>query len=305
MSDGVSSSARSPTDLITPRAAALAKQLELFARTRVEGFLKSTNPSRLKGHSTDFRQHRPYVHGDDLRNLDWRVFARSDRLVTREYEEHTNLDVVLTIDTSGSMGYGSRDLTKFAFARHCVAMLAYLLTLQRDSFGLAAFGDRLGTLIPPATSRKHLARVLRDLCALEPQGETDFPACVGNLARRTRRRSLFIVLSDCYQDPASMTRALGTLRIGGHDVILYQVVDTHELDLPFPGITLFRDLETGQLDAADPAEIRRAYRDVAETHTRRLRERARHYGLDFSRVPTDDEWDTVLARLLRKRAARA
>jgi len=137
--------------LLTPDAAALAKELEFFARTRVEGFLKGQNWSWRKGTSTEFLQHRAYVPGDDLRRLDWRVYARSDRLITREYEEFTNLDAVLTIDASGSMAYAGRGMSKIDFVRRCAAMLAYLLNAQNDSFGLAVVGERLDDYLRPST----------------------------------------------------------------------------------------------------------------------------------------------------------
>ena len=154
------------TDLLTPRAAARAKELEFFARTRVEGFLKSINRSKLKGHSTDFMQHRQYMPGDSLRSIDWRVFARSDRLVTREYEEYTNLGVVIGVDFSGSMGYKGRGPTKIDFCRHCAAMLCYLLLSQRDSFGLAAMTDTIVRYLRPAGD---IRAAYQEVCAEHTQ----------------------------------------------------------------------------------------------------------------------------------------
>ena len=164
----------SATDLLTPHAAALVKELEFFARTRVEGFLKSNNRSKRKGQSTEFMQHRQYMPGDDLRSLDWRVFARSDRLVTREYEEYTNLDVVIGLDASGSMGYGTLELNKIEFCRRCAAMICYLLLGQRDAFGLTILRDRVAQYLRPQSSRKHLVEVLRQLVEAQPTGLTDF-----------------------------------------------------------------------------------------------------------------------------------
>ena len=290
------------TDLLTSRAAARAKELEFFARTRVEGFLKSFNRSKLKGHSTDFMQHRQYMPGDSLRSIDWRVFARSDRLVTREYEEYTNLGVVIGVDFSGSMGYKGRGPTKIDFCRHCAAMLCYLLLSQRDSFGLAVMTDTVMRYLRPAGSRRHMAELFNQLVSVQTAGETDFAACVNQLLRRVQRRSVFVFFSDCYQDPAALTKALGTLVIRGHDVALYQVYDQDELDLDFAGFTLFKDLETGMVDAADPLEIRAAYQEVFAEHTQRLRDGANRFRIDFNSIPVTNDWDAALAALLRKRA---
>ena len=291
----------SATDLLTPHAAALVKELEFFARTRVEGFLKSNNRSKRKGQSTEFMQHRQYMPGDDLRRLDWRVFARSDRLVTREYEEYTNLDVVIGLDASGSMGYGTLELNKIEFCRRCAAMICYLLMGQRDAFGLTILRDRVVRYLRPQSSRKHLVEVLRQLVEAQPTGLTDFAGGVEQLLNQVRRRSVFVFFSDCYQDPDPLTRALGMLAVRGHDVVLYQVYDPAEAELPFAGFTLFRDLEGEGLDAVDPLEIRRAYRDVFAEHTLRIKEGTSRFGTEFHSIPVSVAWDEVLAGLLRER----
>ena len=291
----------SATDLLTPSAAALVKELEFFARTRVEGFLKSNNRSKRKGQSTEFMQHRQYMPGDDLRRLDWRVFARSDRLVTREYEEYTNLDVVIGLDASGSMGYGTLELNKIEFCRRCAAMICYLLMGQRDAFGLTILRDRVVRYLRPQSSRKHLVEVLRQLVEAQPTGLTDFAGGVEQLLNQVRRRSVFVFFSDCYQDPDPLTRALGMLAVRGHDVVLYQVYDPAEAELPFAGFTLFRDLEGEGLDAVDPLEIRRAYRDVFAEHTLRIKEGTSRFGTEFHSIPVSVAWDEVLAGLLRER----
>ena len=302
------------TELLPATAAARAKQLELFARTRVEGFLRGDNLSKLKGSSTDFLHHRAYIPGDDIRRLDWRVFARSDRLVTREYEKHTNLNVILAVDYSGSMGYeggapaGSgapQGMGKIDFVRHCAAMLAYLLNLQKDRFALAALAQHVVRFVKPAKGRRHMAEVFRELAGRSPEGQTDLAACVTQLAHRVRRKSVFVFLSDCYQDPESLAKALGSLRLAGHDVVLYQVYDPAELDLPFVGFTLFRDLETGQVDPADPLEIRAAYQDVFRQHVLALADGANRFGVEFHSLPTSPDWDVVLAKLLHARAVRS
>jgi len=289
------------SNLLTAEAAARAKELEFFARTRVEGFLKGQNWSRRKGASTEFLQHRAYMPGDDLRRLDWRVFARTDRLVTREYEEFTNLDAVLALDTSGSMGYAGEAMSKIEFARHCAAMLAYLLNLQNDRFGFAALSARVTDFLAPSNGKRHLAELFRRMVSAAPAGETDMGACGAELLRRAGRKSVFVVFSDCFQEPAGLCRGLGMLRQQGHDVLVLHVFDPSETDLVFPGFTLFRDLETGQLDGADPMELREAYRDVCRAHSQALKDGLNSYGVEFAPLPVTAEWDVALAELLMRR----
>ena len=286
---------------LDPEIVASLGSMELRARAVVEGFLLGLHRSPWTGFSAEFSEYRQYMPGDDLRSLDWRVFARSDRLVTREYEEYTNLDVVIGLDASGSMGYGTLELNKIEFCRRCAAMICYLLMGQRDAFGLTILRDRVVRYLRPQSSRKHLVEVLRQLVEAQPTGLTDFAGGVEQLLNQVRRRSVFVFFSDCYQDPEPLTRALGMLAVRGHDVVLYQVYDPAEAELPFAGFTLFRDLEGEGLDAVDPLEIRRAYRDVFAEHTLRIKEGTSRFGTEFHSIPVSVAWDEVLAGLLRER----
>lgn len=302
-SAGGSSAAKAGgASLLSAEAAARVKHLELFARTRVESHFKGGHRSRLKGHSTDFLQHRPYLPGDDIRGLDWRVYARSDRLVIREREEFTTLDVNIVLDCSASMNFGSGAMSKFEFARHCAALLTHLVINQRDRVGIAFASDRVLSFIKPGSGGKHRAEMFRRLVAAAPAGQTDLAACTRELLQFAGRRSLMAFFSDCYQDPAALGRSLGILSRAGHDLIVYQVYDPAEADLPYSGFTLFRDLETGQIDPADPKEIRGAYLDVFRRHTHDLKSIATSYGVEFHPLPVTDDWEAAMAQLLHERA---
>ncbi|HWE03647.1 MAG TPA: DUF58 domain-containing protein [Tepidisphaeraceae bacterium] len=294
-----------PDPLLSAEAAARVKRLELFARSRVENHLKGAHRSRLKGHSTDFLQHRPYLPGDDIRALDWRVYARSDRLVIREREEFTALDVNIVLDCSASMNFASGAMTKFEFSRHCAALLAYLVINQRDRVGVAFASDRINRFIKSGGGNKHLAEVFRQLLACEPAGQTDLAACTRQLLQFAEKRSLFLFFSDCYQDPAALGRSLGILARAKHDVIVYQVYDPAEADLPYNGFTLFRDVETGRIDPADPQEIRTAYLEAFRRHARELKSTAMSYGVEFHPLPVTANWESALAQLLHERATLA
>jgi uncharacterized protein (DUF58 family) len=290
-------------ELLSPGAAARVRELELFARTRVEGFLKGPNRSRFKGISAEFLQHRAYVPGDDPRRLDWRVLARTDRLVTREFEEFTNADVVLALDFSGSMGWTHEPMAKGDFMLHCAAMLAWLCNSQNDRFAVAACGPALTAWLPPGSGKKHLASAFHLLVNQPFQGEARLSHCVALLLRQLSRRSIVILLSDCYEEPEPLCAALGQLVARGHDVIVYQTVHPNEQDLEFSGFTLFRDLETGRTDGADPAEIRAAYRDVVREHRLALHNGTARHGIEFRELPVTADWDAALAALLHARRA--
>jgi len=291
-------------ELLTAEAAGRAKQLQFFARTRLEGFLKGENWSRRKGTSTEFLHHRMYMPGDDVRRLDWRLFARSDRLVTREYEEFANLDAVLALDCSGSMGYAGEGMSKVEFARHCAAMLTYLLYCQNDRFGLAALSDRLVDFLRPSVGKKHMAELFRRMVSAPVGGETALGACVPHLLPRLRRKCIFVLFSDCYQDPRSLSRGIGTLRQQGHEAVVFHVYDESETDLRFAGFTQFRDLETSRVDPADPVEVRQAYRRVFKAHVEALSNGLAAWGVEFYPLPVTEQWEAVLARLLRERTSR-
>jgi uncharacterized protein (DUF58 family) len=290
------------SELLTPAAVARIKKLEIFARKRIDGYMKGANRSRAKGISTEFMQHREYQPGDDLRHLDWKVYARTDRLVTREFEEFTNLDVILAMDFSGSMNFGERPMSKVEFAMHCSAMLGYLCLVGQNRFGLASCSDSVTDWLPPKTGNRHLAEFFRKLVELDVQGETDLKGCAMSLTNLVRRRSLIIAISDCYEDPDGLTHALGQIALRGHDVILYQVVHEDEQELTQTSFTLYRDLETGQLDGADPLEIRDAYRDVVFDHGQKLRDGAASFGIEYHQLTVNEDWGRVLALLLHKRA---
>lgn len=291
------------TNLLTPEAVARAKQLEFFARTAVEGFLKGQNRSKLKGVSPEFLQHRMYMPGDDLRMLDWKIYARTERLVTREQQEFTNLDAMLVLDASGSMDYGRDGLSKGEFARRGIAMLAYLFNQQNDRYGLVTVAEQVKGFLPPSSGRKHMAELFRRLVAVPSGGETDLAACAAVLLRQVPRRSVFLVFSDGYQDPEPLVRGLSMLALRGHEVVFFQVYDASETDLDFVGFTQFRDLETNRVDAADPVEIRQAYREVFVAHQQRLRDGLLRAGIEFYPLPVVAEWDLALTDILRRRAS--
>src|SRR5581483_6657279 len=268
----------SPLD---PTALARYGGLALVARNTVEGFLTGVHKSPYKGYSVEFAEHRQYFPGDEIRHLDWRVLAKTDRLYIKEYEEETNLKAYLLVDASGSMAYGGKHQTKFEYARHVAACLAYLMLHQLDAVGLVTHDTRIRQIIPPRANAKHLLRVLQALDQTSPGGETSLAPLWHELAaHQIRRRGMVVVLSDCFDDLDRLLTALRHFRHRKHEVILFHVLAPEEIEFPFRRLTQFHNLEVGDHRLlVDPARLRREYLEKFDDFRRQLRDRSRGMGV--------------------------
>ncbi|MGQ0642304.1 MAG: DUF58 domain-containing protein [Gemmatimonadaceae bacterium] len=284
---------------LDPRVLARIDNLELVARAAVEGFLNGLHRSVQLGFSTEFAQHRAYVPGDDLRRLDWRVFARTDRYLVREYEAETNTNVVVALDVSKSMAYGSRGLTKLAAARVVGASLAYLAHRQRDRVGFAAFASDIAEYVPPAAA--HFQLVLHALGRAQPRERGELMAPLARLGDALRRRGIIIVLSDCYEAPGVVADAMGGLRTSGHDVVVMHVLDKAELEFPFEDAATFEDLETRERIPLVPARMRDRYRSSVQEHLAALERKLLERGVDYLIVNTSQPIEDMLFNYLVRR----
>jgi uncharacterized protein (DUF58 family) len=237
--------------------------LQLLAKQVVEGFSSGLHRSPHKGFSVEFREHRAYVPGDDIRTIDWKLFGKTDRLYIREYEEETNLRCTILLDCSGSMGYrGSRadGLSKHEFAVRSAACLAWLMLQQQDSVGLVTFDTQIRRYIPPRARPRHLRHILSELCTQQPGAETALADVFHQIASQIHRRGLVLVLSDLFGDVDQLMKALAHFRHARHEVVIFQIWDDDELDFPFRQWTRFSSLENpAQRHLVDPAQLRRAY----------------------------------------------
>ena len=278
-------------DLISPRDLSRVAKLQILAREVVEGFCAGRHRSPNKGYSVEFREHRPYVRGDELRNIDWKVFAKSDRLYVREFEEETNLRCTLLVDRSGSMDYaGSRSggLTKGEYAVQTAAALAYLMLAQQDAVGLVTFDDRPRDHVPPRGRPSHLRSILTALSRDTTRGETDLGGVFHRLVPKLHRRGLLIIVSDAMGDVDSIGRALAHFRAAHHELIFLQVLDPDEIDFPFEGRVQFRDLERPDHEqTVDSRAIGEAYRGRFAEHERALQAACRGHRVDLVRMTTD------------------
>lgn len=283
--------------------------LDFVARTVVEGFLAGGHRSPRKGSSPEFAQHREYAPGDDLRHVDWRIFAKSQRLVVKEYIEESNLVANIALDTSGSMGFGSDTAkstgwTKLDYGRWVAAALGHLILGQRDTVGLVEFDTAIKNTLPPGGGAPQRHALIELLEAATPGGETAEGPCFRDLSRQMSGRGIAILISDFLGDLGPMFQGLEALVAGGHEPILLQVLDRRELDFDYEGYLRLEDLEGGAPLKVDARVLAEAYREEVEAHQAALARHAAALSLDLVTMVTDTGVDTALAAYLARRAAR-
>jgi uncharacterized protein (DUF58 family) len=290
---------------LDPAVIARLGTMELKARTVVEGFLAGLHRSPYKGFSVEFAEYRQYLPGDDLSTLDWKVYARSDRHYVKKYEEETNVECHLLLDVSASMGYrGSAPMSKLEYGSVLMASLAFLMNRQRDATGLITFDDRIVYRLPAAARPGHLHAVLLALERIDAGKRSDVGRPLHQLAEALLKRSLVVLVSDLLDDPEPIIKGLRHLRFRGSDVIVFQVLDPHELTFPFKGPSRFRDLESEQQVTAEPSAIRAPYlRELAGLTLRYDRE-LRGAGIDYVQLDTSQPLDFALLAYLATRSRR-
>jgi len=289
---------------LDPALIARLQTLELKARAIVEGFISGLHRSPFRGFSVEFAEYRPYIPGDDLSSLDWKVYARSDRHFVRKFEEETNVECHLLVDVSRSMQYGTGPMTKREYAVTLAASLAYLMQRQRDAAGLMAFDDDIVARVPPGTRTGHLRALLAELDRLPEGATSDLGKPLEQLAGALMRRGVIAVISDLLDDPANVLRGLSLLRARGSDVIVFQVLDRAELTFPFEGVAAFRDLESGEDVLTRPAEVRDQYLSAIDGLCREYASGLGAAGIEYVRLDTHEPLDRALVAWLKTRARR-
>lgn len=290
---------------IDPRVLARIDNLDLLARIVVDGFISGLHRTTYLGVSTEFAEHRVYTPGVDVRHIDWRVYARTDRLYVKVYEAETNADLILVLDVSGSMDFSSSDsgVTKFDYARYLTASFAHLAGRQRDRVALATYDGALRDWIPPSGRQRD--RVLRSLETATPESGSDPERALQQVGDTLRRRSIVVVVSDFYAQPTRLASALAGLRARGHDVIAFHLLDPLERDLehrPFAGTDALRDIETGESLPLPPPARRAEYRQLVDEHIDALRRHSGGAGIDYACFDTSQPLDHALHRYLSERA---
>jgi uncharacterized protein (DUF58 family) len=288
---------------LEPQALARVKNLSVVARGVVEGFITGLHSSPYKGFSVEFAEHREYTAGDDPRHLDYRMLARTDRLYVKQYEEETNMRVQVLLDTSGSMGYSfDGKLSKLGYGSYLTAVLAYLMTRQQDSVGLTTFDTEIRLDMPARSSPRHFSEMMHRLEAITPSQETNISATLHKLANRFKRRCLVVLISDLYDEPEEVMRALHHFRHRRHEVILFHVFDKAEIDFPFRDLVAFHDLETNQRIQVDPSYVREQYVAQVEEFIENYRRACAEANIDYVLTDTSVPYDLMLTKYLAKRS---
>lgn len=290
---------------LDPEMLSRLANLELVARRLVEGIFVGYHKSPRHGYSVEFVDHREYVHGDDLRTVDWRVWGRKDKYYVKRFEMESQLKATLILDTSRSMDFGDGKLTKLTYGSFLAASLAYLLIHQNDMAGLVTFDEQIRHYIPPRGSRQHLRLILHALEGVEPGPATNVPHTCHRLAERIRSRGMVILISDLLDDVDEVLGGLRHLQHAKHEVIIFHVMDDAELDLPYQELANFRDVESGSRLAVDPAVFRKTYRQRAAEFCERLRAGCVQTSIDYNLIRTSEPVEKTLGNYIAFRARRA
>jgi uncharacterized protein (DUF58 family) len=286
---------------LDPAVVARLGTLELKARTVVEGFLSGLHRSPFKGFSVEFAEYRQYIAGDDLSTIDWKVYARSDRHYVKKFEEETNLSCYVMLDVSGSMAYGSRGITKYQYGQCLAASLAYLMNRQRDAVGLAAFDERIVTMLPASARPGHLSTMLVTLDRLQLGTETNVSKPLHQLADTLSKRGMVVLISDLLDDPERVIRGLKHFRFRGTDVVVFHLLDPDELGFPFERATRFEDMETRDEVMAVPAVVRDHYLKAIGGLIDRYKQELGAAGIDYQLLTTDQPLELALLAYLSTR----
>ena len=297
------SSGRSNQSVLSPTVVAAIDDLELSARLVVEGMRTGGNRSPFHGYSTEFRQHRSYRAGDDLKYLDWKLFARSDRLYTRQFRETTNVPVMLVLDSSASMKFPDDGVSKFRYAQVAAAALAYVACDQGNAVGVMTMEEGALRYLPARGGKPHLRSLIALLDRVEPAGRWDAARVIDRAAQLLGRKGIVIVISDFYDDEAATTRALRRVTRHGHDVSMLQLLAPAELTLSEIGPTDFVDLETGERRLTDAAAIAERHGSAMREFVARCRAEALHAGIDYALVSTGTPPERALREYLQQRGA--
>lgn len=287
--------------LLQPKVLMAIKELSLSAKMTIDGFMNGINKSTIKGAGLEFSQYRSYQPGDDLRSLDWKMFARSDRYYIRESEVETNISVRLLIDASASMNHHDGDFTKIQYAKYMAASLAYLANLQGDAIGLYVLKDSGIFSMTPKQDYQHLARLFYQLEQISPDGTFTKPIHYKELFVGSQKRALLILFTDLYQTSDEIIGLLDTLNTLRHEILVFHILAQNEINLEFRGYTTFEDLETKQTIQIDQQKARANYQAKLAAYLEQTRVQMLDRGIYYRKITTDQPIDQVLRDFLKQR----
>jgi uncharacterized protein (DUF58 family) len=284
---------------VDPKVLARIGNLELVSRAVVDGFINGLHRSPYFGASVDFAEHRGYVPGDDIRRVDWRLYARTDRYYIKEYEADSNSNFAVLLDVSKSMGFGSEGMTKLDYGRMLAGCLTYLVHRQRDRVGLVAFDNDIVEFVPP--SAKHMDVALHVMDRLKPANPGSLRQPMNKVAEHFGRRGVLVLVSDLYEEPDAVLEAIGPLRFRGHDIIVFHLLDQAELNFEYIDPSAFEDLESGEQIPIVPEALAAQYRELVQAHIQALTERFSANRIDYTLLNTSSPLDHALFSYLSTR----
>ena len=290
---------------LDPNVLASISGLELIAKTVVEGFVSGLHRSPHFGFSQEFAEYRAYSEGDDLRHIDWNVFARTERMYLKRYRGETNTQVTILLDASASMSYGSHKVNKLDYARYLTACLAYLSNQQRDAAGIVIFDDEIRNYVPPSSRIGQFARLSHAIEQAKPGKRTDFAKPFFHCQNFLHRRGILVVVSDFYEDPEVVIKTMEPMRFHGNEIVLFHVLDPQEIRPRIQDPALVLDMETGDTIEVTPDYVRHEYAGKIDAHIAGLRERAQRSGIDCVLIDTSKPLDDALRSYLLLRQGRA
>ena len=284
---------------VDPKVLARIDNLELLSRTVVDGFINGLHRSPYLGLSLDFAEHRGYMPGDDIRRIDWRLFARTDRFYVKQFEADSNANFSVLFDVSRSMSFGSHGVSKLDYGRYLAASLTYFSHKQRDRVGIITFDDDIVEHVPP--SAKHLDLVLHTLARITPGNPGSLDRPLLKITEHLRRRGVLVLISDLYDEPDAVLDAVKRLRYRGHDVVVFHVLDPAEIEFPYDEASSFRDLESGEQMPIVPEKMRAQYRTMIQEHIAALSKKFTDHRIDYVMLDTSKPLDMALFSYLSTR----
>ncbi len=293
------------SDVLSAHDIRKVSNIQVLAKQVVEGFCSGLHRSPHKGFSVEFKEHRSYVPGDDIRTIDWKLFGKTDRLYIREYEEETNLRCTILLDSSGSMAYsGSRSngVTKHQYAVQTAACLSYLMLQQQDSVGMVTFDKKVRRYIPPRARPRHLQAIINELNKQKPKHETELGDVFHEMVTKIHRRGLLIIISDLFGDVDQLMKSLAQFRHANHEIMIFQIWDPDELNFPFRQWTQFSSLESAShRHLVDPAQVRRSYIEKLDQFREQLAKGCSRHRISLVPMTTDQPYADSLAAFLALR----
>lgn len=287
---------------LNPSTISKLNSLELKARMVVEGFMVGFHKSPYHGFSVEFSQHRPYMQGDDLKNVDWKVYGKTEKYFIKQYEEETNLKSYIILDTSRSMEFKSENnISKLNYGIILAAALSYLMNKQQDAVGLALYSEKVTKILPPKASKTYLQELLKQLSSITAAEKTNTASSLGEIAEKIRRRGLVIIISDFFDDIDTVVKSLKKFSYKKNEVIVFQILDPLERSFAFGKDAIFKDMETLEEMTTQPYQIQKAYKEAMLEFTGKIKRECLNANFDYNLIDTSTPFDTALYTYIQKR----